>query len=143
MCIFLMDGVFRGFLADANGKDITDCLVFQAGMPLTPGPDMESPAQISIEALERSRALCIPISQINRMMAEYGQIGEIYQKFLQVTMQMHWELKQISYQYTAMQRYEWFLQHYPGMIDRIGHKYIASFLNMTPVTLSRLVNAPK
>ena len=27
---------------------------------------------------------------------------------------------------------------YPGLSDKISNKYIASFLNMTPVTLSRL-----
>ena len=40
--------------------------------------------------------------------------------------------------YSAMQRYQWFLEEYPGIIHRVSHKYIASFLGMTPVTLSRL-----
>ena len=44
----------------------------------------------------------------------------------------------ILYRTTAMERYEWFLNYYPGLIDVVPHKYIASFLDMTPVTLSRL-----
>ena len=39
---------------------------------------------------------------------------------------------------TAMQRYQWFLEAYPGFIDKVSNKHIASFLGMTPVTLSRL-----
>lgn len=39
---------------------------------------------------------------------------------------------------TAMERYRWFLDEYPGLIDRAPHRHIASFLNVTPVTLSRL-----
>lgn len=42
------------------------------------------------------------------------------------------------YKYTAKERYEWFLEKYPGLIDQITNKYIASFLRMSPVTLSRL-----
>ena len=49
-----------------------------------------------------------------------------------------WKHKMILYRTTAMERYEWFLKDYPGLIDVVPHKYIASFLDMTPVTLSRL-----
>lgn len=51
---------------------------------------------------------------------------------------MHLELKRIGSQYDAMKRYLWFLEKYPGLIDAVNNKYIASYLNMTPVTLSRL-----
>ena len=37
-----------------------------------------------------------------------------------------------------MQRYQWFLENYPGLIHTLNNKHIASFLGMTPVTLSRL-----
>ena len=37
-----------------------------------------------------------------------------------------------------MERYQWFRQAYPGLSEKISNRYIASFLNMTPVTLSRL-----
>ena len=33
---------------------------------------------------------------------------------------------------------KWFLEHYPGVIDKISHELIASFLHMSPVTLSRV-----
>ena len=37
-----------------------------------------------------------------------------------------------------MERYQWFLARYPGLISTVNNKHIASFLGMTPVTLSRL-----
>ena len=40
--------------------------------------------------------------------------------------------------YSAKQKYDWFLQEYPGLIFDVNNRYIASFLNMTPETLSRL-----
>lgn len=53
-------------------------------------------------------------------------------------MKSHWELKRVLNSCTAVQRYQWFLEEYPGLIDRVSNKYIASFLGMTPVTLSWL-----
>jgi len=50
----------------------------------------------------------------------------------------HWRMKQVLHQYTALQRYQWFLETYPGLVDRVSNKNIASFLGMSPVTLSRL-----
>lgn len=38
---------------------------------------------------------------------------------------------------SAVQRYQWFLKRYPGIVDCINIKYITSFLGMTPETLSR------
>ncbi|MDO4287394.1 MAG: hypothetical protein Q4C40_06695 [Eubacteriales bacterium] len=38
--------------------------------------------------------------------------------------------------YSAPQRYQWFLEEYPEVINLVKKKYIASFLNLTPQTLS-------
>lgn len=38
----------------------------------------------------------------------------------------------------AMRRYEWFLERFPGLLDEISYTAVADFLNMTPVSLSRL-----
>jgi hypothetical protein len=37
-----------------------------------------------------------------------------------------------------MERYQCFLKYYPDLINIVNNKHIASFLGMTPVTLSRL-----
>ena len=44
----------------------------------------------------------------------------------------------LTFQRSARERYEWFLQEYGGYRYRIPDKYIASFLNMAPETLSRI-----
>ena len=37
-----------------------------------------------------------------------------------------------------MERYQWFLLRYPELADVVSIKHIASFLCMSPVSLSRL-----
>ena len=43
--------------------------------------------------------------------------------------------------FTAKQRLEGFRTDYPELEDQISHSMIASYLGMTPVTLSRLRNS--
>jgi CRP-like cAMP-binding protein len=44
---------------------------------------------------------------------------------------------------TAEKKYKRFLEMHPGLINRISHKYIASYLGMTLETLSRIRNRKK
>ena len=121
-----------------NGKDITDCIVFRTGSPAMPDSDFTQPASITLEALEYTELVAIPVEKVQELLAEYPDLMEVYRRFLLWSVALHRDLKIALYQYTAAQRYEWFLRQYPGLIDRIPHKYIASLLNMTPVTLSNV-----
>ena len=49
-----------------------------------------------------------------------------------------WEMKRIRYEYAAKERYLWFCRTHPGAADRMMNKHIASFLDMSPVSLSRI-----
>ncbi len=135
---FLLHGVLRGVASNANGKDITDCIVFRTGSPAMPDSDFTQPASITLEALEYTELVAIPVEKVQELLAEYPDLMEVYRQFLLWSVALHRDLKIALYQYTAAQRYEWFLRQYPGLIDRIPHKYIASLLNMTPVTLSNV-----
>ena len=63
---------------------------------------------------------------------------QLYNKLLLIGLDRHWQEKINLLSCSAMQRYLWFLENYPNLIDLVGNKYIASFLGMTPATLSRL-----
>lgn len=135
---FLLNGILRGYFLDINGKDITDCFGAECGSPAVPCINPDSASTINIEALEKSDIISIPMIQALELMDKYPCLIKIYNQLLQTALQYHWEIKCAVYQYTAMQRYQWFLQKYPGLITRVKKKYIASFLRITPVTLSRL-----
>ncbi len=135
---FLTQGIMRGVFSDVNGKEITDCLVFRCGSPAMPASDINQPAPIDVQALTECEIVRIAVPEVNRMLRVYPALSELYRQLIVESSKTHWELKIAIYQYTAMERYLWFQQAYPGLSDKISNKYIASFLNMTPVTLSRL-----
>lgn len=135
---FLIHGVLRGFLIDMNGKDITDCFVFRSGDPAVPSHSLELPAQISIEAVIPSEVLKVPMPLVGELLQEYPELIVLYNQHLIQALERHWEIKMMMYQYTAMQRYQWFLSRYPELSHTVNSRHIASYLGITPVTLSRL-----
>lgn len=135
---FLIKGILRGFYLDINGHDITDCFGFCCGTPAMSYNSNRFPSPISIEALSDCELLCLREKAVEEIMKKHPQLLEIYNAMLQNAFQVHWEIKNMICQHSAMERYLWFCKSYPGLVDQVRNKYIASFLGMTPVTLSRL-----
>lgn len=136
--VFLLEGVLRGFFLDINGREITDCIAFQCGTPAMSTVILQEPSVISIEAVTPCELLAIEAQALQRLLQQNTELVWIYNAYLQQALQTHWQIKTMVCQHTAMERYQWFLQAYPGLIDQMNNKHIASFLGMTPVTLSRL-----
>ena len=137
---FMEKGISRGYFLDINGKDVTDCFSFSCGSIVMPfcQLEMDIPAPMTIEVLEDAVFFCIPIAVVIELQKKYSEVTRLYNQMLIKAFNEHWRLKQILNSYTALQRYQWFLKEYPGLIDKVSNKYVASFLGMTPVTLSRL-----
>lgn len=137
---FMEKGITRGYFLDVNGKDVTDCFSFYCGSTVVPFCQLKTnvPSSMTIEVLEDAKFFCIPISSVIELQKKYLEVTMLYNQLLIKALNEHWGLKQILNSYTAVQRYQWFLEKYPGLSYRVSNKYIASFLGMTPVTLSRL-----
>ena len=135
---FLSKGLLRGFLLDAKGKEVTDCFAYIRGTPVVPCSDLGTPSLICIEALEDSELISIPFSVVLPLLASNLELINLYNRLLRDSLKMHWENKTVLVQCAAAERYQWFLENYPGLIERVNHRYIASFLGMTPVSLSRI-----
>lgn len=138
---FLVSGVLRGFFLDAKGRDITDCFAFQCGDPVVSCIKFGEPSFVSIEALSDCELFAIPVFDLMGFLRDNPQLLQIYNELLTNALRYHWSMKALIYQYTAMERYQWFQKYYPGLIERVSGKHVASLLGMTSVTLSRLKRA--
>lgn len=135
---FLLDGIVRGYFLDGDGREITDCFGCQFGMPAMPYADFTLPSNVNIVAMEDCRFLAIPMEFVQDLLHTNLEIANIYNRMLLEGVAQHWELKTVLYRFPAAQRVEWFLTRYEGLIDRVPHSCIASFLGMSPVHFSRL-----
>ena len=134
----LVHGVVRGFLLDAEGRDITDCFAYKEGSAIVGCNPLNMPSTICMEAITPCEVIMIPFSVLFPLLDSCTELLQVYNRFLLDALKRHWEEKLMMHCCTAMERYQWFLTNYPGLIDLVSHKHIASFLGMTPVTLSRL-----
>lgn len=135
---FLISGLFRFYFVDHQGKEMTDCFAYDPGFPIVPAADISAPLPINIVAMEDSRLVVFPIEFIRDLLTHSNEIIWIYNQLLIRSVTEHWEGKMVLYQYPAHERYEWFLHKHEGLIDRVPYIHIASFLGITPVSLSRL-----
>ncbi len=136
---FLIRGTVRGYILDSGGKEITTIFLTSQGNVIS-GSRMLNGAQseIGFKVIRDSEVFCIPVETILDTRTRFQEIIDIQMSMLAASSLYHWETKKMLYLKTAKERYEWFLKEYPGLIDYVNHSDIATFLNITPVTLSRV-----
>ena len=83
----------------------------------------------------------LPIPETMQLVQQYPELFNLYSTLMTESMRLHNRIKNTLCNYSAKEKFDWFLQQYPGLIFDINNRYIASFLNMTPETLSRMKSA--
>lgn len=134
---FLLEGVLRGYVVDENGQDITDRFICSPGEPVIGCGGFCSPSSVHIEAISPCQLLALPMSELLAVL-DRPEIMKIYCSQLEQALQRNWTMKMLLYRCDALERYQWFLDKYPHLEHQVNGKHVASFLGMTPVTLSRL-----
>lgn len=96
-----------------------------------------TPSQLHIEALEDSEVLIITKEYINTLNSDLNLINKEFDKLISriATLQQRLLLQLSS---SAEERYQHFLQSYPELINRVPLKLIASYIGITPETLSNI-----
>ena len=135
---FQIDGIIRGFFVDEDGRDHTECFTWQYDLPAMPSGDLGSPSPLTMEALTECTLYAIPIEPLFGLLHHNEELMETYHRLMIESMELHYRIKRIFYQYDGKQRYEWFEKTFPNILEKVNLRYIASFLNMTPETLSRV-----
>ncbi len=136
---FLIRGAVRGYILDSGGKEITTIFINGLGDVISGSRMLDgSASEIGFKVIKDSEVFCIPVETILKTRTKFQEIIDLQMSMLAASSLYHWETKKMLYLKTAKERYEWFLKEYPGLIDCVNHSDIASFLNITPVTLSRV-----
>lgn len=136
---FVVKGLFRAFTTDADGHEhvvmfamedwwVADLLSF-----LT-----QTPATQHIEALEDSTVLQIEKGELENLYLAVPTLNRFFRILLQNAFVAGQQRILASISQTAEEQYLAFIQKYPSLEQRIPQNQIASYLGITPETISRI-----
>ncbi len=133
-----IDGIQRVYYTNTEGTEFTCCFSCKFAHFLASNTyRLFDNTVLHVEALTHSTLVVIPASEFMNLCNKFSKLSKLYEALFHEDYISQIKHKLVIATNTAEDKYIWFLKNYPGLIDRIPHKYIASFLNITPVTLSR------
>lgn len=132
------NGVVRGIYHTETGKEITECVVSEAGKSVMPSAILNAPSPVDMEALTDVGIIAFPVKVIQKLEEKYPEVLRMENETLTECWLEQWEMKRVRYEYDAKARYLWFCRTHPGAAGQMMNKHIASYLDMSPVSLSRI-----
>ncbi|NJK87324.1 MAG: Crp/Fnr family transcriptional regulator [Bacteroidales bacterium] len=134
---FIKQGCLRLWFNN-NGKDITFQFFFEnQAVSVLFGRE---PSVFSLESIEPTVVLKIKIKDFQKILNETPTLKDQFIELVLVRMENYSKLFLSRIKDTPRQRYENLLLENPGIVKRIPQHYIASYLGITPVSLSRIRN---
>ena len=137
---FVKKGCLREWF-NKDGKDIT----FQFFMEGHPVASIDSfmngePSLFSIESIEPSIIISVRKDDFEKLFTIYPEFKDRFQSFIFQRFRNYAQLFLSRITDTPKERYDDLVKNKPEIIKRIPQHYIASFLGITPVSLSRIKN---
>ena len=123
-------------------KDLTEHIAYEGGVVICLESYLkEEPTRLMIETLEPTVAWEIPKDRMEQLSQEDAAIGAWYRRIFELSL-IESQVKADTLRFEpAHERYSKLLQLHPEILRRAPLVYIASLLQMTPETLSRVRSA--
>lgn len=139
--LYLEKGLTRQFYFKYD-KDLTEHIAYEGGVVICLESYLkEEPTRLMIEALEPTIAWDIPKDKMEELALKDAEIGVWYRKLFEASL-IESQVKADTLRFEpAHERYNKLLQLHPEILKRAPLVYIASLLQMTPETLSRVRSA--
>ena len=139
--LYLEKGLTRQFYFKYD-KDLTEHIAYEGGVVICLESYLkEEPTRLMIEALEPTIAWDINKEKIEELALKDAEIGVWYRKLFEASL-IESQVKADTLRFEpAHERYNKLLQLHPEILKRAPLVYIASLLQMTPETLSRVRSA--
>ena len=137
---FINKGCLREWF-NKDGKDITFQFFFE-GQPVASIDSFmnNKPSLFTIESIEPSLILSIGKNVFAELFITYPEFKDKFQDFIFQRFSKYGQLFLSRIKDTPQERYEDLIKNHPEIIKRVPQHYIASFLGITPISLSRIRN---
>ncbi|MCZ7604107.1 MAG: Crp/Fnr family transcriptional regulator [Melioribacteraceae bacterium] len=138
---FLPEGFVRFFHTKKDGSEVTNDFYFAPGF-ITSFTSLieQKPSIVNIQAMVKMDLLYI---KYKNLIALYDQEHKIERLGRLIAEQVYISSEKHLFSFlndSPQERYEWLIREYPEYIKNIPLHYLASFLGITPESLSRIRN---
>ena len=138
---WVVKGLVRQFYFK-NGKEVTEYMATESSIVMCiESLFLEQPTHLQIKAIEPSVLIALPKVDLEAVAMKSVNIQILYRKILEESLilsQIHADMLRFE---SAQDRYQKLIKRQPQLVLRAPLVYIASYLQMTPETLSRVRTA--
>lgn len=139
----VLDGLVRGYYIDQDGNDITRGFAANGGLCMDEGV-MGYEKYICVwEPLEESTLMLFDVSDFKSLIMSSEDLKTLWIKLLEEGVRYKMYRENGFLVENATERYLHFRRLYPKLCERIPRKHIATYLGITPESLSRIRKAMK
>lgn len=137
---YIEKGLVRVFFND-DGRDVTFQFLIE-GQFVSSFDSLldEAPSWYSIEALEPLTVYTISTAAFRQRMEQFPHVKDFYNYYIQKRLLTYQQLFIARIRDKPEKRYTDLLKQFPDIIRRVPQHYIASYLGITSVSLSRIRN---
>ena len=136
--LFQIKGIVGGYYVDEKGKYHMELFSGQYKLPIAATYHQNDISPVTLEALTKGEIIIVPKEAFRELSEAEPELMKVSVYMLLEALALQTELKRVLLYYDVKKRYEWFVREYPELNGKISNRYVASFLNMTPETLSRV-----
>lgn len=135
---FVTSGLLRSYYIDMNGNDVTRFFSKEGSVLCYEILFDHKPSNRSVEALEDCVVMAIPCNDLKNLIEDHIYCMKAYTKLLERKLEYKIQRESSFLLKSATERYLDFKKRYPKLEKRINQAYIASYIGITPVSLSRI-----
>jgi CRP-like cAMP-binding protein len=138
---FLQKGLARGFYTDQKtGREVTDFLWHEASLITVPGSFFEQkPSQLFIEVMPETELLSLSWHDLVSCSKRYPVV-EVFSRNVILRYNAHTTRRSHQLVFlSAWERYLELLKTHPAIEQQVSKEVIASYLHITPQSLSRML----
>lgn len=138
-CYFVAKGCIQVVVSTDAGDETTRDFIFENNW-LTDiyGFANQQPSQELFRAAEPSVVMAIHRDQFGRLQQQVPQFEQTYRQILELSYTNTVYRVNTFIALDALERVRWLMQHQPRILSRLSNKMVASYLGISPETLSRI-----
>uniref|UniRef100_UPI0025BD0EC7 Crp/Fnr family transcriptional regulator n=1 Tax=Flavobacterium sp. UBA7663 TaxID=1946557 RepID=UPI0025BD0EC7 len=136
---FVNKGAVRVFTITDDGQEISRYFAFEdTFVTALPSFIDQKPAEEYLQTIEKSELLRISREDFYQLVASVPVFAKIYTEILELGF-ITAQKRIYGFQgYDALYKVKWIIKNQPKLLLRVSNKMAASFLGISPATLSRL-----